>query len=200
MRRLFLVLPLAVAIALAAPAARADATSPTPSFMPVATPLTLRPLFGEPTSQGTGIAPSLAVLPLRLAMLGSAFPRASSSPTDPLRCDPDSSGNSEYGFPVERQVYLAMTSRLVLHGFSRFGCPVNAVVGGGVTYTMPLAQGVSIVPSAGAYAKSSLVQGRVPTRGMVRVDLMMHSSDDRTLSIGVGRQHGVQGVHLTGTW
>jgi hypothetical protein len=117
-----------------------------------------------------------------------------------LHCDPDASGNSEYGFPVERQVYLAMTSRLALHGFSRLGCPVDAVVGGGITYTMPIAQGVSIVPSAGVYAKSSLVQGRVPTRGMVRVDVMMHTSDDRTLSIGVGRQHGVQGVHLTGTW
>jgi hypothetical protein len=45
-----------------------------------------------------------------------------------------------------------------------------------------------------------LVQGRVPTRGMVRVDLMMHSAGDQTLSIGVGRQHGVQGVHPTGTW
>jgi hypothetical protein len=182
------------------PAARADVTSPTPAFMPVATPLTLRPLFGEPTSQVTGLAPSLAVLPLRLSMLGSAFPLAGASPTNPLHCDADSRGNSEYGFPVEHQVYLAMTSRLVLHGFSRLGCPTDAVVGGGVTYTFPLTQGVSIVPSAGAYAKSSVVQGRLPTRGTVRVDLMMHTSDDRTLSIGVGRQHGVQGVHLSGTW
>jgi hypothetical protein len=200
MRRLFLLLPLALAASFAVPAARADVTSPTPSFMPVATPLTLRPLFGEPTSQGTGLAPGLAVLPLRLSMLGSAFPLAGSSPTHPLHCDPDASGNSEYGFPVERQVFLAMTSRLVLHGFSRLGCPVDAIAGGGVTYTIPLAQGVSIVPSAGAYAKSSLVQGRVPTRGTVRVDLMMHTSGDQTLSIGVGRQHGVQGLHLTGTW
>ena len=133
MRRLFLLLSLSLAASLAAPAARADVTSPTPSFMPVATPLTLQPLFGEPTSQVTGLAPGLAVLPLRLSMLGSAFPRFNASPTNPSRCDPDASGNSEHGFPVEREVYLAMTSRLVLHGFSRLGCPTDAVVGAGAT-------------------------------------------------------------------
>ncbi len=202
MRRLFLPLVIALSAPLAASSARADVTSPAPAFMPVPTALTLWPLFGEPTGNTVGLAPALAVLPLRLSLLGSAVPRASTLPGDPFHCESyeEASGNSQAGFPVEREVYLAMTSRLVLHGFSRLGCPVDARVGGGVTYTMPLARNVSIVPSAGAYARSSVAQGRVLTQGNVRVDLQLNTSSDWPLGIGVVKRGGRQGVQLTGTW
>lgn len=188
---------------LAASPSRADVPSPSPVFMPVPTALTLRPVFGEPSGPaGTGLDPAAAVLPLRLSMLAMAFPLAGALPSDPYNCRPreDASGNSQYGFPVEHQVYLAMTSRLVLHGFSRLGCPVDAVAGGGVTYSMPLSHDVWIVPGAGAYAKSSLTQGRVPSKGTVHVDLLMDTGNGRTLGIGVGKRGGRQALQLTGTW
>ena len=200
MRRLLL--PLLGALLAATSTARADVTSSSPVFMPVPVALTLRPLFGEPTGPVVGPDPALAALPLRLSMLGMAFPRAGTGPSDPFNCAPreDASGNSQYGFPVEHQVYLAMTSHLVLHGFSRLGCPIDSVLGGGVTYTMPLSHDVSIVPSAGVLAKSNLGLGRVPAKGTVRVDLMMSTGSGRTLGIGVGKRGNKQGLQLTGTW
>lgn len=200
MRRFLPALVAALLAPLAASTARADVTSSSPVFMPVPTALTLHPLFGEPTSLTTGLAPPLAVMPLRLSMLGMAFPRAGSLPSDPFNCNPDANGNSQYGFPVEHQVYLAMTSRLALHAFSRLGCPLDSAVGGAVTYTLPLSHDVSIVPSAGVLARSTLDQGRVRTAGSARVDLMLGTAGDRTLGIGIGRQRGVQGVQIVGTW
>jgi hypothetical protein len=101
---------------------------------------------------------------------------------------------------VQHQVYLAMTSRLVLHGFSKLGCPLDAKVAGGVTYTVPVAHDVWIVPSAGVSARTSLAQGRVLSKGHARVDLLINTSDDRTLGIGVVKKGNRQGVQLTGTW
>jgi hypothetical protein len=200
MRRLLLALLGALVASVTASAAHADDTSPSPVLVPVPTALTMKPIFGEPTGPIIGPDPGLAVLPLRLSMLGMAPSHA--SPTDPFQCASraEASGNSQYGFPVEHQVYLAMTSQLALHGFSRLGCPTDSVVGGGVTYTVPLSHGVSIVPSAGVLARSSLVQGRVPARGAVRVDLLMDTGNGRTLGIGVGKRGNRQGLQLTGTW
>jgi hypothetical protein len=45
-----------------------------------------------------------------------------------------------------------------------------------------------------------LAQGRVVSTGQVRVDLLMNTSNDRTLGIGVVKKGGRQGVQLTGTW
>jgi hypothetical protein len=202
MRRLLLPLLGALLASVTTSAARADDLSPTPVFMPVPTALTLEPLFGEPTGPTVGPDPALAVLPLRLSMLGMAFPHAGTGPSDPFHCAPreDPSGNSRYGFPVEHQVYLAMTSQLVLHGFSRLGCPIDSVVGGGVTYTVPLSHDVSIVPSAGVLARSNGMTGRVPSKRTVRVDLIMNTGNGRTLGIGVGKRGNRQGLQLTGTW
>jgi len=198
-RAILFALALVAPVALATSATRADVTSPTPAFMPVPTALTLRPLFGEPTGPRVGLATGLAVMPLRLSLVGIALP-ASALPGDPLQCDPEASGNSQYGFPVQRQVYLAMTSRLALHAFSRLGCPAQSVLGGAVTYSVPLARDVSIVPSAGASTRSTVSLGRPRTTGTVRVDLLLSTSGDRTLGIGVVKQGGRQGVQLTGTW
>jgi hypothetical protein len=78
----------------------------------------------------------------------------------------DASDNSRFGFPVEHQVYLAMTSRLALHGFSRLGCPLDSLVGGAVTYAMPVAPNVWIVPSAGVDVQSTAVRGAVYRRAI----------------------------------
>jgi len=186
-----------VAVSLATGVARADVTSPSPVFMPVPTPLQIPALFGEPTS-ADGLAPGLAVLPLRLSLMDATFPLAGASPSDPFQCAAreDPSGNSQYGFPVQHHVFLALTPRLVLHGFSRLGCPLDAVAGGGLTYSMPVAKNLWLVPSAGFTVQPSSLQGRALTKGDARLDLLMKTSTDRTLSVGVGRR----GLKLTGTW
>jgi hypothetical protein len=201
MKRALPVLLLALAAHFAATTARADvAWAAPPIFIPVPTALTLQPLIGEPLGAAGGLAPPLAVLPLRLSLLWTARPLAAALPGDPCASREGASGNSQSGFPVQHQVYLAMTSRLVLHGFSRLGCPLDAKVAAGVTYTVPIAHGVWIVPSAGGFARTSLGQGRIVSTGQARVDLLMNTSNDRTLGIGVVKKGGRQGVQLTGTW
>jgi hypothetical protein len=200
MKRVFAPLVLALAAPLAITAARADVTWAPPILIPVPTALTLRPLFGEPTGPAGGLAPGLAALPLQLSLLWTTVRFAAALPGDPCASREDASGNSQYGFPVQHQVYLAMTSGLVLHGFSKLGCPLDAKIAGGVTYTVPVAQNVWLVPNVGVSAKTSLAQGRVVSRGEARVDLLMNTSDGRTLGIGVGKRGTRQGVQLTGTW
>lgn len=195
MRRLAF-LPLLLAALSAPRAARADVTSPSPIFMPVATPLVLPPLFGEPTGPG-GLSPGLAFLPLRLSLLGSAFPLAGAG-NDPFQCESreEASGNAQSGFPAQHQVYVALTSQLVVHGFSRLGCPLDSIAGGGITYSVPVAKDMWLVTSAGAYTQPNTLQGHARTKSEARLDLLMKTSTDRTLSVGVGRR----GVKLTGTW
>lgn len=196
MKRLFF-LPLVAAAFFGSDAARADVTSPGPVFLPTPVQLTLPP-FGEPTGAATGLAPSLAVLPLRLSLFGDAFPLAGAMPGDPLGCASrsDISGNSASGFATQQHVFLPITQRLVLHGFSRGGCPLDAVAGGGITYTMPVARNVWLVPSAGIATMPSALPGVTRTRSDARVDLVFNTYSDHVLGVGVGRR----GLKLTGTW
>jgi hypothetical protein len=40
----------------------------------------------------------------------------------------------------------------------------------------------------------------VVSQGEVRVDVMLNTSNDRTLGVGVTKRGGRQGVQLTGSW
>ena len=195
---LSLVFPVAVVASLAAAPARADDPPPGPVFLPTPVQLTFPP-FGEPTGLSTGLAPALAVLPLRLSLMSSVFPLASLAPGDPFGCKTreDASGNSNAGFPAQHQVFLPITSRcLVLHGFSNAGCPLDAGAGGGISYTMPVARNVWLVPSAGVYSQPNGITPTTRTRSDARVDLVFKTYGDRTLGVGVGRR----GFKITGTW
>jgi len=97
---------------------------------------------------------------------------------------------------VQRQVYLAITPQLVLHGFSRAGCPLDAGIGGAVTYSVPVSKSVFLVASAGTYSLPSAQPGRVLTKGDARIDLIFRSTPDRAWGLGLGRR----GLKLTGTW
>ena len=172
MQRPLLLALVVLAAVLPASAARADVTSPGPVFMPAPLALTLHPLFGEPTGPSAALFPPLAVLPARLSMLSSAFPLAGHVAGRP-RCAarPTRAATRSTGSPSSIRLYLAMTSQLAVHGFSRLGCPLDAVAGGAVTYAAPLARDVSIVASSAATTTSS-VNGHVRTRAEVRLDLL----------------------------
>jgi hypothetical protein len=195
--RLFFALAVGIAPSLAPYSARADDPPPGPVFLPTPVQLTIPP-FGEPTGVGTGLAPALAVLPLRLSLMSSVFPMASLAPGDPFGCKirEEMSANSNGGFPVQHQVFLPLTSRLVLHGFSTGGCPLDAGAGGGISYTMPVARNVWLVPSAGVYSQPNGITPTTRTRSDARVDLVFKTYGGRALGVGVGRQ----GFKITGTW
>ena len=149
--RLLAVLLAACALVPATPAF-ADDPAPSLAWMPTPTALQLRPLFGEPTGGAGGLAPALAVMPLRLSLMGDTFPIAGALGGSPCASREEASGNTVNGFVVQRQVYLAITPQLVLHGFSAAGCPLDAGIGGGMTYSRPVSKSLFLVASAGAYA------------------------------------------------
>jgi hypothetical protein len=154
----------------------------------------LSPLFGEPTSGGGLLPPALAVLPLHLSLMGDVYPVAGA--LGDASCEPreEASGNTSWGFPVQHQTYFPLTSRLVLHGFSRLGCPIDASVGGGLTLALPLQKEWWLVVGAGVLGQPSLP--RAPLRMDARIDLVMRATSDHPLAIGVGRR----GIALTGLW
>jgi hypothetical protein len=195
MTRLLPVLLAACAVVWATPALTDD-PAPAPVWMPTPTALQLRPLFGEPTGDAQGLAAALAVMPLRLSLMSTTFPIAGALGGNPCASREEPSGNTANGFAVQHQAYLAITPQLVLHGFSTAGCPLDAGVGGGVTYTVPVSKSVFLVASAGAYSLPSVQPGRVLTKGEARVDLVFRSTPDRAWGVGLGRR----GLKLTGTW
>jgi hypothetical protein len=195
MTRLLPALLAACAVVWATPAL-ADDPAPAPVWMPTPTALQLRPLFGEPTGDAQGLAAALAVMPLRLSLMSTTFPIAGALGGNPCESREEPSGNTANGFAVQHQAYLAITPQLVLHGFSTAGCPLDAGVGGGVTYTVPVSKSVFLVASAGAYSLPSVQPGRVVTKGDARIDLVFRSTPDRAWGVGLGRR----GLKLTGTW
>jgi len=195
MTRLLPVLLAACAVAWTTPAL-ADDPAPALAWMPAPTALQLRPLFGEPTGDAQGLAAALAVMPLRLSLMSTTFPIAGALGGNPCASREEASGNTVNGFAVQRQAYLAITPQLVLHGFSSAGCPLDAGIGGGVTYTVPVSKSVFLVASAGAYSLPSVQPGRVTTKGEARIDLVFRSTPDRAWGVGLGRR----GLKLTGTW
>jgi hypothetical protein len=181
----------------AGPAARAQEPTPTPgaALAPQSTPLQLRPLFGEPTGTGGALQAALAVLPLRLSLLGDAFPIAGALGGDPCAARQEPSGNTTWGFPVQRQTYLPLTSSLVLHGFSRLGCPLDAGAGGGLTFAVPLPRDLWLVASAGVYGQPSM-PGRSLLRTDAKLDVVLRATSDHPLALGIGKR----GLTFSGWW
>ena len=105
------------------------------------------------------------------------------------RRDGSGSGNTKSGFPIQRYTFLPLAPRLVLHGFSSAGCPVDAGVGAGLTYAMPLRNDTWLVPSAGFY---SLRRPGTPTitAAAARVDVVQDLSEGRSVNVGVGIKYG----------
>jgi hypothetical protein len=197
MKRLLLpsVLVAAGSVAWVSPAF-ADDPVPSQAWMATPTALQLQPLFGEPTGDANGLPAALAVMPLRLSLASTTFPIAGALGGNPCGSRTEASGNTLNGFAVQKQVYLPITQHLVLHGFSQLGCPLDAGVGGGVTYAVPLSKTSWLVASAGTYILPSQQPGQVVKKSDARLDLMFKTSPEHTLGIGVGRR----GLKLTGTW
>ena len=148
---------------------------------------------GEPTSFGTGLPPTLAVLPLRLSLMGGTFPIAGALPGDP--CLAQQEANSAWGFPIQRATYLPLLPQLTLHGFSSGGCTLDASVGGSVSYAITLPSNMWLVVNAGLLSQPSMPGGS-RTRGDLHVDLWMRPTPDRAYAFGLGRR----GVTFTGQW
>ncbi len=148
--------------------------------MPVVTPLRSDDAMTEPGAPRVDVA----FAPLRLALTEGLFPVASQFPECASR--EEASGNSVHGFAVQRYSFLRLAPRLVLHGYSMAGCPVDAGLGGGLTYSAPLSTNLWLVPSAGLFALPGVGGGRAALyTTAARVDIVKNLAWGRTLSVGV---------------
>lgn len=190
-----LLLPLCIMGLPAAASAQDPPPSPAAAMVPAPVPLRLFAPFGEPTSTSGGLAPPLAVLPMRLSLLAATFPVGGALPGDPCASSAEASGNSVWGFPMQHATFLPLTPQLSLAGFSSRGCALDASMGGAVSYAIPLPRNLWLVVSTGLLSQPNLPSPS-RTAADARVDLMLRPSADRSYALGLGRR----GVTFTGQW
>jgi len=154
-------------------------------LVPIVTPLRSDDLFAS----ARGPRLDAAFTPLRLSLTSGLFAQGNSFPGCDSRTD--ASGNAVSGFALQRYTFLRLAPPLVLHGFSNAGCAIDAGMGGGLTYAIPLRKSWWLVPSAGFYA---LPTPGSPTAsrytGAGRVDVVKQLAWGRTLSFGLGARVG----------
>jgi hypothetical protein len=147
-----------------------------------------------------------ASTPLRLSLEGSVFSKAGMFPN--CIALEDDVGNSVGGIPVQHDLELRLTPRLSLSVFTQLGCPIDAGIGGALTYAVPLRKSVQVVFGLGLYGapgqlplfrglQSSFLQGlrgqSSPINEAARVDVVWSTKDGHpyhvgTESLGLGRQ------------
>jgi hypothetical protein len=175
----------------------------TPALAQVSAPtsqLSSTSLGGGASSPGDVSSLSGFVLsaPMHLALEGSIFPVGGAYPN----CAPleEDSGNSVGGIPVHHYAEFRLTPKLVLSGFSQLGCPIDAGLGGAVTYATPIRESTWLVFGAGIYG----VPGQLPLFGGMqtsplrrlqgtsspvrttgRVDIVWQAKDGNPYNIGV---------------
>ena len=98
----------------------------------------------------------------------------------------------------------ARAPKLTLFGFSRLGCTLDGVAGGGAAFVVPIEQDVALVLSAGVgYGPRTLPgpEGARPLntlRGSVGADVVFRRPNGGSLSVGVGTLPF--GFRIGGVW
>jgi hypothetical protein len=186
-------------LAMLARVAAADDTTPSPAtaMLPLLTPRRLSLSPNEPTSSASSLTPALVSLPLKLALMGSVFPAMPGIMGEDCRDAAEASGNTIWGFSTQHAVFVPLTPRLTLHGFSQMGCAVDSGMGGAVTYALPLDRDLALVGSAGLFAQPNpLSVARI--KADARVDLLMNRSNEHPFAIGLDLRR--QGFSFTSAW
>jgi len=167
--------------------ARAQATAA--PLIPIVTPLRSDDLFASQN----GPAVAAAFVPLRLSLTSGLFSQAGAYSGCDTRAE--ASGNSVNGFAVQYYSFVRPAPRLVLHGFSSLGCAVDAGMGGGLTYSIPLRKSLWLVPSAGFFSVPMASGGMPVVTTAARVDVVKQLGWGGTLNFGVGGRMGAGQFH-----
>lgn len=173
----------AVAALLSTPVARAQ-PAPTPG-PPTVTWLKLRPPGDATGLGGPGDrADELALEPLRLGLTGDVFPRGLWEPN----CG-DRGGIAP--FASAQATAIRLVPHLTLFGFSRGGCAIDGLVGGGIAYVKPVSPGVHFALSAGALLVPHGTLGDKPvSRTQARANLIFNRPGGRSWSVGIATGTG----------
>jgi hypothetical protein len=188
----------ALVFAMGAPRdARADPPSASPSVQ-------LAPGLGglaaaPPIRQGDAALEELptawATIPLRMTFLPLPFPQGSAF-GDAYGCRPDdlaARGNTWNGLPMQRETAIRLTPRLTLVGFSQSGCPLDAGMGGGLVYAVPVHKNVWLAASAGAFMTPNFdlgargIAASLPkVKSELRIDAIVRRKNGDPWTIGLG--------------
>jgi hypothetical protein len=195
-------LRVSVAIVLAAlsVAGVAAAQEPTFTLTPYAPPPTASVLAPGAAADSSALPPDAASLAFRLALISSMYPVGPAFGTG--GCGALSVAAAGTILPTQPYTQIQLTPRLVLHGFSDLGCPgdpyasLDAGMGGGLTYAMPLRPALWLVGSAGAYGVPA--HDVVPARAVVGggLDLVTKTKDNRVFTTGIGLSARGGGVRI----
>lgn len=124
--------------------------------------------------------PSILFEPLRLGLMSEVPSQAMTEPG----CSGHVETTYQLSFPVAR--------RLTLVGFSRAACPIDAAIGGGLTYVVPLRPSVFFVASGGILVQPPYGPRPLTIIPQARADVVFDRGQGRSWSVGVktNRQSG----------
>jgi hypothetical protein len=145
-------------------------------------------------------SPSILFEPLRLGLMSEIAPRSATEPGCSDRVETTGSLTAMgAGMPMQfmRAMPLPLAPRLTLIGFSRAGCPVDSVIGGGLTYVVPLRPSVFFVTSAGALLQPAFGQRRLAIIPQARADVVFDRGEGRSWSVGVRTNRAAASPSLT---
>jgi hypothetical protein len=144
--------------------------------------------------------PSILFEPLRLGLMSDVPSRAAGEPGCSDRIETTGGFTAAgAGTPMQfmRALPLPLVPRLTLVGFSRAGCPIDAVIGGGLTYVVPLRPSVFFVTSAGALLQPPYGQRPLAIIPQARADVVFDRGEGRSWSVGVRTNRGAGSPSLT---
>lgn len=131
-------------------------------------------------------SPSILFEPLRLGLMSEIAPMAATEPG--CRDTVEMTGSLTAmgpATPMQRVRAVPLGPRLTLVGFSRGGCPIDAAIGGGLTYAVPLRPSVFFVTSAGALVQPPFGTRPVTIIPQARADAVFDRGEGRSWSVGV---------------
>jgi hypothetical protein len=158
---------------------------------PVPGPPVVTGVFGNGDANGTAGSfgvPSFVFAPLRLSLYGDA-PEIGHA--DPACTQVESAG-------MQHATAMRLVPRLVLTGFSRSSCALDAGVGGGLVYATPIAPKVWLVAAAGILHLPHYDAGKPVTKYQLRGDVVFDRGGGRSISVGIGQHHGSPMVSVGG--
>lgn len=186
-----------------------DPRSGASQFVSVGRPSVAWRTLGSGDASGSGAADStgaLAVEPLRLELFGRH--------ATPTHGCGDQMAEAATGMSTMRSMTLTgfsiggasswRTPRLSLFGFSRFGCVLDAAVGAGVTFTVPVHREIFLSLSGGALylpATSPGISngaGGPASSASVHVDVVLRRPDGNAFTVGVAT--ATRGLTFGGLW
>jgi hypothetical protein len=174
-------------------------STPTPTLAPASIGLPPVQIVNNPFQRGDTLSPNalshdIAMMPLRLSLLGDAYPLANSIPG--CAANAENAGNTLNGFTLQRSFAMPLMPHLTLVGFSQTACQYDAAVGGGLVYTAPIRKDLWFTASAGALVLPHGNVTRPSYKSDARVDVVWRESNNRAWSVGVG----LRGIKLGGVF